>query len=342
MAGENKEHPSEIIERLIQEGNRFSFVQAVRLMLHEAAFQQQSSIEDITASELLAKHIRFRPELSLDFPSTDIATVERLENDPVKYLITATFLGLYGASSPLPTFYTEDLIEEFNNEQSIKRDFIDIINQAIYPLFFKVWSKHRLFYKICEENDESVINILYSLLGLEDPVLRTQIHNIDKYFRYIGLVIQFPRCAEGLKSLIEDCFNLKGHIKIDECILRRVSIPSDQYFLLGRSCCTLGEDATLGKSITDITGRFHIVILNADTEILHAFLPSENLFLRLQQMVNFYVNHPLDWKLLIKLDKKNLKTTQPGNAQWSNLGWNTWLFSGNHVPDKAETLLTGN
>ncbi len=329
MATEDRKQTSEIIGKLIEKSSTFSFFQAVRLLLHDISCSQSEEDNETTQKEILEKYIRIRPELSLGFPGTDIAKVERSENNIDQFLITATFLGLYGSSTPLPTFYTEDLIEEQNDDKSIKRDFIDIINHAIYPLFFRIWSKHRLFYKICEENDETIINMLYCLLGLENKKQRKQISNIEKYFRYAGLTMQFPRSAEGLISIIEDCFDLDNKVAINQCVARKVLIPKDQYALLGTSYCTLGQDSVVGKVIDDITGKFQVVVSNADADTLHLLLPDQDMFLELHQMVNFYVNQPLEWELVIELDNKKLETAQPGNERWSKLGFNTWLVSEN-------------
>ncbi|MCK5312999.1 MAG: type VI secretion system baseplate subunit TssG [Desulfobacteraceae bacterium] len=337
MVTENRGQTSEIIDRLIAKSSTFSFVQAVRLLLKDISSHKLYDGHEITQNEALEKYIRIRPELSLGFPGTDITKVERSEFDPDQFLITATFLGLYGSSTPLPTFYTEDLIEELNDGESIKRDFIDIINHAIYPLFFKIWSKHRLFYKICEENDESIINLIYCFLGLENKELREDIYNIEKYFRYAGLTMQFPRSAEGLGSILEDCFNLKNQIQVNQCVPRKVPIPNDQHSFLGVSSCTLGEDSVIGKVINDISGKFQVHISGADTDILHSLLPDKQRFMEFKQMVNFYVNQPLDWELVIELDSEKLETTQPGNNNWSHLGWNTWLVSENKGSGKAQT-----
>ncbi|NOX34519.1 MAG: type VI secretion system baseplate subunit TssG [Deltaproteobacteria bacterium] len=334
MAAKDREQTSEIISRLIAKSPSFSFVQASRLLLHQISLNREN---DISKKEFLETYIRIRPELSLRFPGTDITLIEKIGDEPLKYLVTATFLGLYGSSSPLPTFYTEDLIEEFNNEKSIKRDFIDIIHYSIYPLFFKIWSKFRLFYKICEEKDENIINKLYCFLGLENKQQRQQIYNIEKYFRYTGLTLQFPRSAEGLEAMISDGFNLKGQINIIQCVKRKVNIPLDQHSFIGVSSCTLGEDLVIGRQVEDISGKFQICISNADADILHSFLPDREFFMELEQMVDFYVNQPLDWELVLELEGKNIETAQPGNKRWSNLGWNTWLVSENYIPDKVET-----
>ncbi len=335
MAAEDREHDADIIEKLTTKSSRFSFVQAVRLLVHH--LDNSSLPGDPGPVELLERYIRVRPELSLRFPGTDITDIEKTGHDPEKYRITATFLGLYGSYSPLPTFYTEDLIDEMNEDGSIKRDFIDIINFTLYPLFFRIWSKHRLFYKICEERDDTVTNMIYCFLGLENDHLRRQIHNIEKYFRYTGLALQFPRSAEGLESMIEDCFDLKGQVNVRQCVMRTVSIHEDQHSLIGISSCSLGLDAVIGKHVKDISGKFQVIVSNGDADILHAFLPNQVLFTELKQMVAFYVNQPLEWDLIIEFEEEKVKTAQPGNTRWSHLGWNTWLFSENRKIEQTST-----
>lgn len=329
MGTKGRRQVSEIIERLAEKSTSFSFVQAVRLLLQDLSMETSDESVPLSHKEILENYIRVRPELSLSFPGTDITRVETSPHNPSQFLITATFLGLYGASSPLPTFYTEDLIAELNEDKSIKRDFLDIINHVIYPLFFKIWSKHRLFYKICEENDDTIINMIYCLLGLENKAQQNKIHHIEKYFRYAGLTLQFPRSAEGLASIIEDCLNLKDQVKINQCVQRKVPIPKDQYAFLGKSSCTLGEDCVIGTKVLDISGKFQVVIESADQWVLHAFLPDQPLFMELKQMVDFYVNQPLEWELVMKTGDNEVETAQPGNNQWSRLGWNTWLVSEN-------------
>ena len=77
--------------------------------------------------------------------------------------------------------------------------------------------------------------------------------------------------------------------------------------------------------------------MDADSDILHSLLPDKDLFLELAQLVEFYVDQPLEWELRIELKGENIQTAQPGNKNWSNLGWNTWLFSENTVPRTVQT-----
>ena len=337
MVAQGGEHLSDIKEKLLSDSSTFSFVQAVRLLLHELADPAGGNAGTADMHHVLDKQVRIRPELSLRFPGTDITDIEMIGNDPEKYRITATFLGLYGTSSPLPTFYTEDLLDEWNEDRSIKRDFFDIITHSLYPVFFKIWSKYRLFYKVCEEQDKRVTNLLYCLLGLENDHLRQQIRHIRKFFRYTGLALQMPRSAEGLVAIIEDCFSLRDQVGIEQCIPRKVSVPEDQRLFLGGAGCSLGEDAVVGDWVWDISGKFRIIFFQSDADRLHRFLPDLSAFDELCQLVDFYVNRSLECELVLAIKKDEVETVRLGEPVWSNLGWNTWLLSENEPIGKART-----
>jgi len=93
---------------LLKHGHEFSFFQAIRLLrlINPSGSESQAFSES-------CDHISVVPHLSLGFPASDLEKIEELEgNHPPRYKITANFLGLYGSSSPLPTWYTEELLEE--------------------------------------------------------------------------------------------------------------------------------------------------------------------------------------------------------------------------------------
>mgnify|MGYP001485213125 CR=1 FL=1 len=182
-----------IKEDLFSRGSSYSFIQAVRLLRF---FMRAQGDE---GEEVMRRRIRVRPELSLDFPGNDIISVSRKATDPDKYFITATFLGLYGASSPLPTFYTEDLLEEASNDRSISRDFLDIINAPAYALFFKCRFKYSFSYNLMESGNQEMLERLYCLLGFGAEKIRDCFDEPHRFLRYIGLATQMPRCAEGLR-----------------------------------------------------------------------------------------------------------------------------------------------
>src|SRR5690606_16110792 len=110
--------------------------------------------------------VRVRPALKLSFPENDIDAIA-LDEDKIR--ITANFFGLYGVTSPLPTFYTEDLIDEQLAGGTNARDFLDILHATLYPMLFRAWEKNRIWLAVSERRDTDRLNQLMALIGLQQP-----------------------------------------------------------------------------------------------------------------------------------------------------------------------------
>jgi type VI secretion system protein ImpH len=215
---------SNLKAQLFEQSRSFTFNQAYRLI----NLLLKEELGDSYSNEQLLQQIRIRPELSLNFPSSDIAQIKETFHDgKFGCEITATFLGLYGSSSPLPTFYTEDLFNDENENSPIVREFIDILNNHLYQLFFKIWSTHRLSYQLFEANNPNYFAYLYSLGGLADENAQKIIPNQYNILRYIGLMGHLPRSALGLKTLLSDLLEIK-QIEIIQCRNTVISIPVEQ------------------------------------------------------------------------------------------------------------------
>ena len=143
---------------VLKEGHAFSFFQLIRLL---RLFAMRASGTQTSPSDFREK-IRIKPNLSMAFPASDVESIEQLAvpEDP-HFLITVNFLGLYGSASPLPTFYTEDLIDEAAEDESVSRDFIDILNERIFALLFECWGKYRQSLQVVEEKNPQHIERLF-------------------------------------------------------------------------------------------------------------------------------------------------------------------------------------
>jgi type VI secretion system protein ImpH len=84
------------MNELLDQGHAFSFVQVMRLA---RIFLDPNGKEGLAEIPWQTR-VQIRPELSLAFPAADVARVER-DGDGLR--VTATFLGLYGSSSPCRT-----------------------------------------------------------------------------------------------------------------------------------------------------------------------------------------------------------------------------------------------
>ena len=320
MATKKRKPSVDLKALLLDQGHRYSFIQALRLL---RLFIFKESDQDPCDVQPFAK-IKIRPHLSLDFPASDIYSIEKDTAFQDKFILTVTFLGLYGSSSPLPPFYTEDLIFEQSDGYSAARDFVDVVNSSLFPLLFKSWSKYQLFYHLYEDSDESMVERLYSLLGARD--FRPTWLGIEpfKLLRYIGLTTFSSRSAEALRSLLSDYLN-ESSLRIYQCEPRVVNIAEEQRCFLGRSNNSLGYDCYLGAEVVDRMGKFRIFVDPANSTSCRRFLPDGDGYQELNHLIDFYLDRPLKWDLVIRFNRESIKPIQLGKNHWCNLGWDTWL-----------------
>lgn len=337
MAHTDRQQNIDISELLTKDGRKIPFVQVLRLL----RFLLASGKEDRLEYARVFDSIRIRPELSLNFPGTDVVAVELLERRKKQlYRITAAFMGLYGPSSPLPTFYTEDLIEERREERSITRDFLDIINHPFYRHYFAIWEKYTIGPQLGENSESTVYDFLFSLLGLAGGHVRQTLPHSHRFLAYIGIASQAPRSAAGLRSIISDILRI-DEVEVEQCVPHLADITSEQWLLLGRVNCSLGEDAHLGSQISDMPGKFRIRLGPLNGRQLQAILPDTDAFALLHESVQFYLDQPLSWDVRLEVNGDDIETCQPGNSSWGQLGWNTWVFSGDRISGNGEVPLSG-
>ena len=324
MAGEDRGTSPDIKKldlklSLLKEGASFSFFQAMRLLRHYISIRDAPENSEFS-------HILIEPLLSLAFPAADIQKIEEISDvDTTTYKITANFFGLYGVSSPLPTFYTEDLMDEVNDDARAAKGFIDIIHQRLYHLLFKSWMKYRQFQQVNEERNTDHITRLFCLLGLGETGFRQDIDKAEQLLRYIGLFSQSPRSALGLKTLLQDYLHLP--VDILPCVLRKARIPVNQQLQLG-GMNVLGVDSFLGEEIDDRMGKFRIQVGPLDEQRYRAFIPGSEMYNRLVFLTSLFVLDPLEYDIDVTMAENQAQKVCLGGGRWASLGRDTWLFSG--------------
>lgn len=320
MGSKDRRPASALREDLLKSGSRYSYFQAMRLLYRLVA----SGSHD---------RIRTRPELSFSFPSSDISDIKYIQGkDEGRYDITATFLGLYGVSSPLPNFYTEDLFLEASEDRSTCRDFLDIFNERLYELLFRCWRKYHLFLEITEDRNRSYLQRLFCLLGIGEPEFQDGEQDPGTLLRYIGLLTQHPRSASGLITMLRDATG-EDSLTIEPCVFRKVQIPTDQRTCLGQACSSLGMDTVIGSEIPDRQGKFRIQIGPLSAEKFQEFVPGGRCYRQLCSLTRFYMLVPLEYEMSVKLKAGDVQNTCLGAGSWSKLGTDTWLFTGDMTQD---------
>ncbi len=336
-----------VIQDLLAYPQRYSYFQAVRLLRLLTHKSRACDFDSFSHHNL-----RVRALLSLGLPANDLSAIECIIKDTdddddlpetvsvhddgspvlvhepeIQYRLTATFLGLYGPSSPLPTAYTEELFDEANDDLSVTRDFLDILGDGYFADFFRSWSKYRLMTSVIEEQSPDVLTMLYCLLGFGHQELKQgKEQQIYRMLRYIGIFSQYPRSAEGIKILLQDFLGAK-QVQVIPNLKKKVKIPHEQRCKLGVNGHALGEDAYLGEELWDGMSAFLILIAGASAKAYYDNLPGSQGWDFLRWLIRVYVQSPLDYDLKISLRPGQAQTATLGSWRWSGLGYNTWLLS---------------
>ena len=314
MASDARQQAADLTRRLTERGDRFSFFQAYRLL---RLLAKREGVAEQDA-------IRVRPRLGLGFPQTDLQAIE--EHGHQRYRITANFLGLYGVDSPLPTFYTEDLLNEQADGYAVNREFLDIIAQSIYPMFFEAWLKARPALRVLEYADQGMLDMLYAFVGIADPQKRLGNPGVGLLLRFGSIYSQQARTAAGLETVLKACF-APADVQVRQLQPVWVDIPAAQRFRLGKSACALGQSAHLGERCRSLDG-ITIVLTGLSASLYRDLLPGHEAFERLKFLVDYYLIEPLPVQVELGIDAFEAEPAVLGESHWSELGSDTWISKG--------------
>ncbi len=315
-------------EDLFRRTDRYEFGQAVRLLRLLISREKGEGL----AGEAFWKEIRIRPALSLAFPPRDLASLA-VEERSGKPVLEANFFGLYGVASPLPTFYTEELIEERNEEGTSARDFLDILHGALYPLLYDSWEKVRLSLRAYEKGEREITNLFHVFTGFAQPVFREADPLCSTALRYAGLLTQHPRSARGLEAILSDV--LDGvRVEVEQCVERTVPLPPEQRLRLGEAL-PLGEETVLGDRIRDRTNQIRIRIGPVDNLGFEALLPGRENLRKVAFWQEFYLIDPVSAEVALLLDDRTPEPVCLGAPRRCRLGLDAWLETGEFASVKC-------
>lgn len=296
------------IDSLLEDGPRYAFFQALRLL------RLRLGMDDF------AQTVRVRPALKLSFPENDI---DAIVMDEGQVHITANFFGLYGVTSPLPTFYTEDLIDEQLAGGTNARDFLDILHARLYPMLFKAWEKNRIWLAVSERRDVDRLNQLMALIGLQQPGKQAPTADLQALLPHAGNFNQSPRSALGLQALVSGLLDSMP-VDVEPCVAREAPIPREARTILGQQACALGVETMLGRHLTERSSLIIIHIGPIPADQLAELLPGGRRYERLIQAIGHYVDTPIQCVLGLRVATGRRQRVALG-ASWNRLGLNTWL-----------------
>ncbi|TVO35870.1 type VI secretion system baseplate subunit TssG [Vibrio algivorus] len=291
----------------------FNFYQLVEY-LH---LYQGTSPEDVEWER--EYQLSFTTNPSLGFSPSDIVKLTRLPDE--KLLLDINFFGLSGASSPLPGYILEQLVNE--EPGGLRKPFFDFFNNRLINLTYRIWRKYRYHIRFQPGAEDEFSSQIFALVGLSDASLRgdTPI-NWSKMLSYAGLLASKSRSSQVVEGIIAHCFDLQN-VVIKEWNKRNVDIAQEQRCILGKQNMTLGLDTVLGSVIEDLSGKFTICISHLSKDRFSEFLPSGCNFEPLRKLVEFVIRDQLAYDIELIMDEEALNNID-GSSEMA-LGWSSFL-----------------
>ena len=354
MPTPQRRQPTGVAARLLAEPHRFGFFQAVRLL--DRWFGRGGTKK---RSRGLSGRLRFRNNLSLSFPAsemaefkviaasaaTDAAAAPRTPthaDDIERIEITPAFMSLLGTGGALPIFYTEMLAErETYHRDTAARAFLDIFQQRAVSLFYQAWRKHRLAVQYEDDARHRFLPLVLAVAGIGQLPLRDRLHgpeggvDDDTLAYFGGLLQQRPVSAATVRQVVAEYFAVPA--QLEQFIGRWFELPADSSTSLGLANARIGADAVLGERVWQRDLRVRLVIGPMSRAKLRRFLPGGQAALALRELLTLFTGVALEYEVRLLLHADEVQGTVLGDdVAGGHLGWDSFLVTEPSARDRSD------
>jgi type VI secretion system protein ImpH len=321
---------------LFEEGHRFDFYQAVRLL--ELLYPSRVAVG--TGAEPDKEAVRFTSSASLAFPATAITTIRARNPDVPPAAMTVNFLGLAGCLGPLPAHYTERLLERVWRQDTAFRDFLDIFNHRLVSLLYRAYKKHYFDHEMVSPERGALAQHLFACMGFGTKGLRGRLLVQDRALLfYAGLFVQHSRSLRGLETILADYFGMQ--VAGQQFCGQWYVLEDDQVTRLGTSGQNqhLGHGAVLGTRVWDQQGHFLLTLGPLTWQQFLDLLPIGRHFDALCELTRLYVGETLQYAFQLRLRAAEVSAARLGRADGPRLGWTSWLCTRPSTEDRQIRLV---
>lgn len=335
-----------VIQRLLDEPQRFEFFQAVRTVV---AWLGEHGIPPDKA---LAEYLRFQNSLSLGFPPSQVEALQAVAGGPIadqaglnravqdqqglQIRITPSFMGFLGAHGTLPPHYTERIVAWQSAEHDeAPRAFLDMLSNRMLALFYEAWRKHRVEQRM---DEDGFLPLLLALVGFQRGA---EINNADgvcdeAIALYAGLLQQRPVSSLVLGRLLSGYLGVP--IQVEEAIGHWNPMAPSEQACLGVANATLGENTMLGENSWRPDLRARLLLGPLDRTGFDRFLPGAAGALALKRMLSLFGEQTIAYEieLILRAEEVRPLCLVGGSEPVGRLGLDSFMVSGPLDVDRTD------
>ncbi len=342
-------HKNPSVEEALQaEPYSFDFDQAILILerMHAAKASLGEGCDPSFEAVTLKSHVSLAP------PASELQQLDQTADKPTLWI---NFLSLAGALGPLPTPYTETVIQRTREKDTGFRDFLDIFNHRLASLWHRFHKKIYTGVAQILPHESNIGKCLLQLAGISHSrmIEGTDLNEMT-LLTYQNLMWKQPHGTIGLGRLLHHHFDITVHIH-DFQGAWRYAAPSDvsRIGVHQGQWNALGQTTLLGSKTWDQMAGIQIDIVDLSWERFCQFLPpaddmlvndnrvSVNYFQQLKELCQLYVGldfsisvklslHPDQIKPIILCCRSPAESAEGTGADYypsygNRLGLNTWL-----------------
>ncbi len=282
--------------------------------------------------------VRFRHDPSLAFSPSDVAEIERhlLPSDPEDaaspsreiYEITTTFLGLTGTVSPLPSYFSEELLQD--EAESRQRDFLDIFHHRVISLLYRAKAKYDLGGGRLSDGSDAWSRRLLALVGYDGAIPGGAGGGFPSWriLRLSPLLSDGKLTGAGLEKALADVLGSdlgSAGVFVEQFVGSWVDVEPSQVTRLGRNASRLGSELLLGRRIFDRSSKFRIVIGPLSRDGYARFAEGGEPLRRVAQGVSTLIGDALEYEIVLWLSREAAPSLELSSSGRTRLGKNSWL-----------------
>ncbi|OYP35479.1 type VI secretion system baseplate subunit TssG [Rhodopirellula sp. MGV] len=359
MAGAVGKTRVSVKQRLVREPHKFTFYQAVRLLLAKSTTTAGGARYGRigTTSNIHDEPVRFQVQPALSFAPSEVISVAARQSDNEDDIndglveMMVSFWGLTGPAGALPTQYTQLVIDRVHAKDHAMRAFFDMFSHRQLSFFYRAWEKYSLAagYETSQQLDRPQADLfreaLLSVLGRGTDHVRDRLHASDDATVYYGGIFNDRPTAESLRAIVSDYLGLPA--KVISMFGQWLVLPPAECSRLGAELghCMVGTDTILGGKTWDPGSKFRIQIGPVRFDDFKRLLPTGQTLTQVCQFVRSYVGLEFDFDLQVILMAEEIPSCQLSSANETkqddnrpHLGWNTWLCSRPPLRDSDDAV----
>lgn len=302
-------------------------------------YQRFSFFQLCAAIEALSEHQQCRVQFWFKSNPQLVATARDVENLEIRVHanlwhceMMVNFLGMVGATSPLPLHYTERLLLDDSDDNALQ-EFYDFFQHRLIELRYRLWRKYQYLHNYQANGQDRLSQCLISLCGLSQLPEFLQALPLQSLYPFLAYWMGGRPSKRQAMEIIKHYCQAEA-VWLEENLPRSAEVPAQQQLRLQQQACVLGQTTVLGRTITD--RQYHCAI-HLEVKDPYALLPNQAFFQTVQALVQCLLQAPLTFTLQLHTQCLTQPVLNPSNKLY--LGWTTRL-GGSQSNEKVQIGLS--